>query len=226
MGKLFLGFVLLSWLTGSPVIAIIIILVILYLLDRRFVGLTPSIVKPVRRLQRISNLKKRIQLSPSDVSSKLELARLLMERKQFKAAGELLVPLQETMSESAEYLDDLGYCYLETGAPDKGEAAIRAALQINPRVKYGAPYLRLASFNAKSDTSKALQDLRRFQEIQSSSCESYLRLADLYRSLGQEGDAKAAVDEGLRTYSLLPRYKRRTERAWFLRLWLRKTFRS
>lgn len=224
MGKFIILFFLLNFLTGNPILSIIIILVVFYALERRFIGLTPSIVKPFRRVRQTTKLKKRIELAPNDVSSKLELARVLIERKKFRQARVLLEPLRDTMDESAEYLDDLGVCLLETGDPAQGEAAIRRALELNPRVKYGAPYLRLAAFYSTRDAAKALSDLEQFQEMQSSSCEAYLRLAGIYKQMGRKEDAQAAVEEGLRTYKLLPRYKKRTERPWAIRLRMKAMF--
>lgn len=223
MSKIFLFF-LLTWLTGNPFIAIIVLLIVFYALDRRFVGLTPSVVKPIRRMRRIGRLRKHIALSPSDVSAKLELARLLIERKKHRAAMDILEPLQERLSDSAEYWDDLGTCYLETGEPAKGEEAMLRALERNPRVKYGDPYLRLASYYSNRDTEKALGFIEAFQDIQSSSCEAYVRLAELYKRVGKPGEAKEAVEEGLRTYRVLPRYKKRAERKWAVRLRAKKWF--
>ncbi|MFD1956602.1 tetratricopeptide repeat protein [Paenibacillus thailandensis] len=224
MGKFFILFVLLNFLTGNPIVSVIIILVLFYALERRFIGLTPSIVKPLRRLRQIGKLKKRIDSSPNDVSSKLELARLLMERKKYRQARELLEPLEAVMTDSAEYADDLGVCLMETGNPVEGVAAVRRALELNPRVKYGEPHLRLAAYYARRDAAKALDELESFQRMQSSSCEAYLRLASIYKQMGRGKEAKAAVKEGLNVYRLLPRYKKKTERASAIRLWVKSAF--
>ncbi|MFC4779374.1 tetratricopeptide repeat protein [Paenibacillus sp. GCM10023252] len=222
MFKLFFSFLLLNWLFGNPIVALLVLLAILYFLDRRFLGLSPSFIKPLRRMRKISRLKQQIALSPNDVSSKLELARLLIERKKFSKARELLEPLQETMEHSAEFWDDLGTSRLFTGDPGGGVAAVERALELNARVKYGAPYLRLAALHSRSNTERALHYLQQFQSIQSSSCEAYYRLAAVYKEMDRKEDAAEALGEGLRIYRSLPRYKKRQERGWALRLWLRK----
>ncbi|RJE84675.1 tetratricopeptide repeat protein [Paenibacillus sp. 1011MAR3C5] len=215
-------FLWLSWLLGNPIIAVIVLLVILYALDRRFVGLTPSLWKPFKRRSRISKLRQHIASSPSDVSSKHELARLLIESKKFKEAAAVLEPLQAALAESAEYWDDLGYSYLQQGDAEKGEAYIERALKLNPKVKYGAPYLRLAAARMKHNPEQALKDLEDFQSIHSSSCEAYDKLATIYKEMGQTRDSKLAVQEGLRLYKALPRYRKRSERKWAVRLLLKK----
>lgn len=215
-------FLLLAWLFGNPFIAILVMLVLLYVLDRRFVGLTPSILKPLKRSSRIRKLKQHIGLSPNDVSAKLELARLFIEKKNYREALKWLEPLQNTLDDSAEYWDDLGTTYLYTGNEERGEACIIRALELNPRVKYGAPYLRLAAYYSNGRIDQALSYIRAFQEIHSSSCEAYDRLAAIYKMLGQAEESKLAVQEGLRIYRMLPRYKKRLERKWAVRLLLKK----
>lgn len=217
LGK-FLLFGLLWSIFGNPFLAFIALIVILYIIDRRFIGLSPSLVKPLRRMGRIRKLRHQLGMNPNDLTSKLELAKLLIEKKSFRSARELLEPLQdrESVEQSAEYWDDLGTCLLRTGELEAGEAAIRRALAINPRVKYGQPYLRLAAMNSTRDTKKALADIEAFQQIHTSSCEGYYRLAKLNNLMGRKAEAKRALEESTKLYRMLPRYKRREERRWAL----------
>ncbi|OBZ13289.1 MULTISPECIES: lipopolysaccharide assembly protein LapB [Bacillales] len=216
-------FIFLIWLFGNPFIAILVMLVLLYMLDRRFVGLTPSLFKPIKRLSRIKKLKQQIDSSPNDVSSKHELARLLIERKKYGEALRWLEPLQHTLEDSAEFWDDLGMSYLYTGDEERGVACMLRGLDLNPRVKYGAPYLRLASHYSSGQTEKALTYIQAFQAINSSSCEAYDQLTSIYKQLGNAEEAKRTTEEGLRIYRMLPRYKKRQERKWAVRLWWKKT---
>lgn len=215
-------FLLLAWVFGNPFIAILVLLILLYALDRRYVGLTPSFYKPLKRRARIRKLKQHIVQSPNDVSAKHELARLLIEKKSYKEALKLLVPLQHTLEDSAEFWDDLGTAYLQTGDEENGETCITRALELNPKVKYGAPYLRLAALYSNSRTEQALACLEDFAGIQSSSCEAYFRLAAINKQLGRMEEAKGAIEEGLRVYRMLPRYKKRQERGWAVRLLSKK----
>ncbi|MUT65853.1 lipopolysaccharide assembly protein LapB [Paenibacillus sp. NEAU-GSW1] len=221
MSKILL-FVFLTWLTGNPFIAILVLLVILYALDRRFVGLTPSFIKPLRRSNRLRKLKRHIAEAPNDTSSKQEVSRILIEKKKYAEALKLLEPMERTLDDSAEYWDDLGLCLMQLGQPERGEAAIYKALSINPRVKYGAPYLRLAAYYSRLDAEKALESIASFQEIHSSSCEAYERLAEIYKQMGRKQEMKDAIEEGLRVYRTLPRYKKRLERSWAIKLLLKR----
>ncbi|MGN7456221.1 tetratricopeptide repeat protein [Paenibacillus pasadenensis] len=216
--KIALLFGLLWTLLGNPFLALLVLLAVLYFLDRRFVGLTPSFTKPLRRRSRIAALRRELDANPSNSGSRLELARLQLERKRYAEARSTLEPLRESllMEDSAEFWDDYGTSLLHTGREEEGEAAIRKALALNPRVKYGAPHLRLAALKAKSDKTQALAELEAFSRIQSSSCEGYYRMGKLLQGLDRKADAKAAFEEGLRLYRQLPKYKRRQERRWAL----------
>jgi tetratricopeptide (TPR) repeat protein len=213
MGKIF-GFFLLWRLLGNPFFAILVIMIIVYLLDRRFVGVFPSLTKPFKRMGQISKLRSRISMNPSDVSSKHELARLLIERKHNAEALKLLESIEDQSWDSAEFWDDLGTVYLRQGNIQKGEACILKALEMNPRVKYGQPYLRLAEVYKNNDRSKAVDYVHRFQEIHSSSCEGYYLLGMMYKALDRKDDAKTAFQESIDIYRSLPKYKKRQERKW------------
>ncbi|REE86152.1 tetratricopeptide repeat protein [Paenibacillus taihuensis] len=218
----FLLFGLLWYLTGSPFLAIILMLVILYALDRRYVGLTPSFVKPLRRLGTIRRLRQQVAMNPNDIPAKHELARLLIERKRYKEAKEWLMPLQDALDNSAEFWDDLGACLMHLQETDAAEAALHNALSINPRVKYGTPYLRLAAIDAKRDPQKAIKHLESFRSIHSSSIEAYYKLANLYAQLDRTAEAKQTLEECGTIYRSLPRYKKRQERKWALLAFMKR----
>ncbi|MBE9913818.1 tetratricopeptide repeat protein [Paenibacillus donghaensis] len=221
MGK-FLGFFLLWRLLGNPFLAILVILIIIYLLDRRFVGIFPSLTKPFKRMGQISKLRSEISMSPSNVSAKHELARLLIERKHNAEALKLLESIETQSGDSAEFWDDLGTVYLRQENIQKGEACILKALDLNPRVKYGQPYLRLAEVHKHKDRAKAVDYVHRFQEIQSSSCEGYYLLGMMYKALDRKDDARAAFQESIDIYRSLPKYKKRQERKWAVLSMLKK----
>ncbi|OAB35875.1 hypothetical protein PMSD_12810 [Paenibacillus macquariensis subsp. defensor] len=218
----FIGFMLLWRLVGNPFLAILIILVVIYLLDRRYVGVFPSLTKPYKRMKRISTLRREILMNPNDVTSKHELARLLIERKKFQEAIKLLDSIQVQFDHSAEYWDDLGTVNLRLGHVQKGEDYILKALAINPRVKYGQPYLRLAGIYQHSDQQKAEQYVRAFQDIHSSSSEASYLLGMMYKEMGRKQEANDAFRESIDIYRSLPKYKNRQERKWAVRSVFRK----
>lgn len=218
----FIGFMLLWRLLGNPFLAIIVILAVVYLLDRRYVGVFPSLTKPYKRMKRISTLRREILMNRNDVTSKHELARLLIERKKYQEALVLLDSIQVQFDHSAEFWNDFGTVNLRLGHIQKGEEYIHKALALNPRVKYGQPYLTLAGIYQHTDQKKAEQYVRQFQEIQSSSSEASYLLGMMYKEMGRKQEANDAFRESIDIYRSLPKYKKRQERKWAVRSILRK----
>jgi tetratricopeptide (TPR) repeat protein len=216
MSKILL-FVGLTWLLGSPVAAIIVLLVVVYFLERRYVGLSPSLIRPFRRRNAIAKWRRLLHVSPHDVSAKSELARLLIESKKFSQAREILVGIEAKMDHSAEYWSDIGICDLALGNFALGEQEILRALSISPRVKYGQPYLRLAEACAATDPDKAISYLMQVKEVNSSSCEAFYRLGKIYTTMGKAEEASKSYRECRQLYASLPRYMKRHERKWALR---------
>lgn len=220
MSKILLFFGL-TWLFGNPFIAIIVLLLVIYALERRFVGLSPSLVEPLRRRSSIGKLRKQQEMSPHDLSVKSELARLLIESGKYARARDILQGIEQRMEHSAEYWSDLGTCELALGRLEEGERAMKRALSISPKVKYGQPYLKLAEALAKTDPGRAIQYLQQFKEVNSSSCEAYYRLGTIYADLGKSAEAAEAFGECRQLYRALPKYMKRHERKWALRAFMR-----
>lgn len=215
MGK-FILFVLLWRLLGNPFIAIVVILVIGYFLERRYIGLIPSIGKPFKRNRRLSVLRRELESRPHDTRSKLEAARLYLEKKRFKEAHDYLEQVLPVMDDSAEVLAELGWTKLKLGQLEEGEALVQQGLERNPRVRYGEPYLWLSEAYLQREPAKALSYLEELRQLNSSSAEAFYRMGELYRSMGRKDEAKEAYGEALRIYRSLPKYKRKSERKWAL----------
>lgn len=217
-----LGFFVLLNLVGNPFIALIILFAILYFLDRRYVGIFPSLTKPFRRSRQISKLRTVISLNPNDVAAKFDLARLLTERKRYNESKDLLQQIADRYEHSAEYWVELGFVNLKLGFLPEGEAQMLQGLEINRRAQYGQPYLRLTEAFRHTDQDKALNYISQFQDIQSSSSEAYFLAGSLYKMLGRDDDAKKAYAESIAIYRSLPKYKKRQERGWALRSYFAK----
>lgn len=218
MSKFFL-FALLWWLVGNPFLALIVLLVVLYFIDRRFIGLSPSLTAPLRRNRRLSRLKRELLLSPHNATSKLEAARLYIEKGKYAEALELLEQVS-SIYDSADVVYEIGLCRLKLGQLEEGERLILQSLESNPKVKYGEPYLRLGEAFAPEKPDKAIGYLEQFRGMNSSSSEGSYKLGRIYERLGHREEAKRAYAEALLVYRGLPRYKRRAERRWaFLSKW-------
>lgn len=216
MGKFFLLYLIVR-LSGHPLVAIIVIAIIYYIIDRRYIGLLPNIMKPFRRHSRMSNLKKQLSLNPHDMSARYDLATLYMERQQFDRALKLLEELSPSMKDSADVLYDIGFCHLSLGDLEKGERFITQALELNKGLRHGEPYIRLASAFAQRDAAKALTYVQEASRYNFSSCEAYFRLGQVFTQLGDSVSARAAFQQCVDTYRALPKFRKRYERKWAVR---------
>jgi len=213
MGKLLI-FALLWRLTGNPILAIIVLLIIYYFIDRRYIGLLPSLGKPFRRMRRAANLRRQIAANPHDAPAKYDLARTCIERGQFSQAARILEQLPDYMQETAEVIYDRGLCHLAAGDEIAAEALIREALDLDDTLHYGEPYLKLATIRGRTHPEEALELLRTFRTHNFSSCESYYRMAQIQAQLGMPEEAKESLRQCLETYGMLPRFRKRNERRW------------
>jgi tetratricopeptide (TPR) repeat protein len=221
LAKIFI-FLLLWRLTGNPFLAVLVLLVILYFIDRRFIGLTPSLTRPFKRNRRLNQIKFELLTHPHNTSGKLEAAWLLIEKKKYAQALLYLEEVNRVLEDSAEASFATGLCYLKLGDLEQGEKWVLQSLSINPRVRYGEPLLRLGEALAEVQPEKALKYLQQFREVQSSSCEAYYRLGQLYEHIGRKAESRLIYKETLDIYHGLPKYKRRTERRWALLAWWKK----
>jgi tetratricopeptide (TPR) repeat protein len=221
LAKIFI-FVLLWRLTGNPILSVLVLLVILYFIDRKFIGLTPSLSRPFKRNRRLKQIKFELRTHPHNTSGKLEAAWLLIEKKKFAEALQYLEEVNRILDDSAEASFATGLCYLKLGDLEQGEKWVLQSLDINPRVRYGEPYLRLGEALAIVQPQKAIQYLQQFRELHSSSCEAYYRLGQLYERMGRKEEAHLTFRETLDIFRGLPKYKRRTERRFALLAWLKK----
>ena len=216
MTKLFV-FGFLYWFFGNPFVALLVLMIILYVIDRRYVGMFPNIFRPFQLSQRLRRVRQELELRPYHASLKFEAARILAEKRRYTEAMVYLDELIPVMNDSAEMWYEAGHCRLKLGDLNTGESHILHALHLNSRVRYGEPYLRLGEAFADTDQMKALQYLREFQDIHSSSCEAYYRLGIVLELIGQNDQARQAYKEAITIYDSLPKYKRKSERRW---VWL------
>ncbi len=214
MRNIFLFFII-TFLTGNPIIALLVIVAIYLALDYQYVGLSRCLFRGVRRVSEIHALERVIAINPHDAAAHSDLGRLLVESRRYREAVSYLETAIKKLSESHETQCYLGLAYLWTGKVKDGEALIQVVLESNPKYRYGEPYLRWGKFLLKEGQSRrAVEILEKFHLIHSSSVEGYYLLGEAFRQGGDWEKASSAYRKALRVLKQSPRYKRRTERLW------------
>ena len=144
--RTFFLFVLLSWVTGNPILAGAIILLILggsYLLySRRLYRLRQGWLD----LGRIRALRAELAVNPDDAKARSDLGAILAQKGRF---AEALVELEKAITRCDDLPDTnfyLGWSHLALGQLEQGRRYIVRSLELNPRFGYGEPCLRLGDF--------------------------------------------------------------------------------
>jgi tetratricopeptide (TPR) repeat protein len=217
-------FGLLTWLTGNPLLAL---LVVLLLAGTGYGYLTGGLFRVPRNLERwstIRRLQRVVATNPHDAVARADLGRLLVEAGRPARA---LPHLEAAAARAPEVAETLYYCgaaRLGVGDLAKGRPLIEQALARDPKLRYGEPYLTLADFFlGHGRAPEALPDLERFTAIHASSVEGRYKLARAALAAGDPQRARGALDEAVAIYRASPPFKRREERLWRVKAgWLRR----
>lgn len=197
----------------NPLLTLIILGVIYLLVDRRFIGLFPDFLRPFKRKQRIRELEEQVKINPANVNAYRELGQLYMEGKNYLSAVNSFEKCLDKMNEYADIHFGLGKGLYLLGRNEEGTEEMQKALNINPKIGYGEPYIyllenQLANENNGEKINNYIQKIRQFgtPEI------LYKGGIKLYKY--DQIKAKELLQEGLNTYQVIPRNFRKVHRRW------------
>jgi tetratricopeptide (TPR) repeat protein len=214
----------LSWLTGQPLLSLLVVLLLTggtygYLTGRLF-----RIPEAFERWRTIRELDRTVRTNPHDAAAQSDLGRLLVEAGRPARALPHLEAAAARAPDAPEVLYYLGAARLGLGDLAGGRPLIEQALALDPKLRYGEPHLALANYHLRrGEAARAVPHLEEFTALHASSVEGRYKLARAYRATDQVSRARAALDEAIRVYRDAPRFRRRQERLWRLRAgWLRR----
>jgi tetratricopeptide (TPR) repeat protein len=217
MGRFFL-FALLTWITGNPLLAILILIALSvpgWWAGSRYAW---RLKRQVRAWGEAGRLRRSLVVNPHDVKARTELGAVLTRQGRFREARaelEQAMPRAEDLPE-ANY--SLGLCLLHDGQTEKGRELVEKALALNPKFGYGEPYLRLGDFHSqRGEWPDAAERYRQATAIHGSSVEGWFKLGQALQHLGQRDEARAALQEAIASYRTAPWYRRGEDRPWYRR---------
>ena len=188
-----------------------------------FFVLRPFIPDPfvlARTWGRIRALDAQIAANPANVTARRDLAVLWLERLRPRRALELLDQARTRTPDDAELLYLTGVARARSGDPEGALEPLVRAVDVDPRVRFGEPYLVAAgALIALGRLEEAEDALDRYVGSNSSSLQGYVRLAEVRKGRGDREGARTAIREALDTWSQLPGYRRRVELRWWLKAW-------
>ncbi|MGE5672439.1 MAG: tetratricopeptide repeat protein [Mycobacterium leprae] len=209
---------LFSMLLGSSVGRLVIAVLVLWWLDNRYFGLLDSLVKPLRRAQRIAGLKRSIEINPSDVRSMVELGDHYLHANNPRTAADYLERAISRGEDGARALYLLGGAQVQLGRHDEGRKNLETALAQNAEIAFGEPYLYLleslfATEGANADRlSELVEALEPFDSV-----EVLTRAGRICAAAGRKDLARRLLQDAVHNYGYIPRKMRRRARRWLVR---------
>ncbi len=172
---------------------------------------------------RIRRLDGQIAANPANITARRDLALIWLERMRPKRALSLLDEARARDPRDAELLYLTGLARLRSGDAEGALAPLVEAVEVDPRVRFGEPYLVAAeALTALGKLEEAEDALDRYTSVSSSSLQGWVRLADVRKRRGNKEGAEEAIREALSTWKQVPSYRRRGEFGWWLKAWWAK----
>ena len=214
MGRFFL-FAILTWITGSPLLAVVILIALA--VPSWFAGSRYAFrfSRKVRTWGEAGRLRRALAINPHDAKARVDLGAILTRQGRFREARaelEQVLPRVDDLPDANYYL---GLCLMNDGAAERGRGLVERALAINPKFGYGEPYLRLGDFHAeRSEWAPAAERYRQAVDIYGSSVEGWSKLGRALIELARKEEAREALREALASYRTAPWYRRQEDRPW------------
>lgn len=207
-----------TWLLGSPAGRLMLLVLLLWYLDYRYLGLLAALWAPVVRWQRLAGLRHAVEVNPSDVRAMVEVGEIYLQGNNPRAAAEYLEQALARGEDSARATYLLGAARVRLGQYEEGRKLLEAALAKEPRVAYGEPYLYLleAAFATEGPAAPRVEEL--VAELEPfDSVEVLTRAGRLCGAAGRTDLARRLLTDAIRNYDYTPKPLRRRQRRWLVR---------
>lgn len=215
--KFFLIYLLFRSILGFSPITILVLLGLLWLLDRQFTGFLPAAVAPIQRWNRNRHLQYAIAQNPVDVRSHVELGENLLRSGKHQAALTHLQRAMELGEDGARATYLCGAALACTGQQAAGIRLLEAALAKQHDVGYGEPYLYLLQGALETEGKNAARVEEIVRELEHfDSVEILARAGRICSRAGRKDLAQQLFAEALHNYQLTPTRLRRRQFRWVL----------
>ncbi len=208
----YLAFMLAAYVLHRPPLMLGIVV---FFLLRPFL---PDPVVLLRTWGRIRALTDQIEANPANVTARRDLAMLWLERLRPGRALELLIEADRRDPHNAEILYLMGLARFRSGDPEGALGPLVRAVDIDPRVRFGEPYLVAGqALMALGRHEEAEDAMERYVGSNSSSVQGYHLLGQAGAARGDREGAVKAFTEARATFWQLPGFKKRGQTGWWLR---------
>ncbi|QZY54501.1 tetratricopeptide repeat protein [Crassaminicella profunda] len=221
--KGFFLYFLLRMFTGNPLVALIGVLLIYALVDKFYLGFLPDFTKGFRKKRQMKNSLMELNVNPENAQAAFALGEYYFEKKKYEKALEYFNHPKLQKDEGAKYYHYLGMTLMELGKAMEGKSYIEKALESNPRVGYGLPYIYLIDHEIKKHTPDKNKINVWEEEVERfGNTENLYKLGMIYKKQGYNEVAKKLFSKVLIEYAYCPKGIRRIHRKWAILARVRK----
>jgi tetratricopeptide (TPR) repeat protein len=212
--KTFGLFVLLSLLTGNPLLALLILIIVLYVMERRFIGVLPDIWGPWRRARTTRQLKREVQVNPANGEAHLDLGEIYLRREKYELARLYLEKASEKMTGHPLYHFYLGSSNYYLGNIDEGQREIERAVTINPKTSLGEPYVYLLRIYLQEKQSDQRIEETYARLLQYGTPKTFYLAGKILKEAGDKDRARRLFMETIENYEACRGALKRLYRKW------------
>lgn len=210
---------LISIVTGNPLLAAGVVLLLWFLGDRATFRVLPDPGRWFSRRSRAARLRQTLDVNPHDRRARFSLAELLLERGDAREAAALLRANLDAGDRDVFTLAALGTALARTGAHEEAERLLADARKLDPEFRMGELDLVLGRMRLTlGDAAGAREPLERLIAARPGTVEGRYLLARVLERLNDPAGAAKARDEAWSEYAHMPRFRRREDRRWAWRI--------
>lgn len=211
----YLKFTLLWALTGSPVAAAAILLVMGGVADWYTVGFVRRFFRFLNNQSRASRLRAELALNPANRKARFDLADILVSQGKYAEAVDLLKPVVAEAPHDHSALFLMGVACLGSGQAEQGELFLSTIEESEPTFHLGEMPLEIGRWRLnRKDFKGAVEALSRYVKSRPSSVQGHFLLGEALDGTGAGEAAKASRALAWREYTTSPGYQQRVERLW------------
>src|SRR5512133_1163033 len=197
---------LISIVTGNPLLAAGVVLLLWFLGDRATFRVLPDPGRWFSRRSRAAKLRQTLDVNPHDRRARFSLAELLLERG-------------DARDRDVFTLAALGTALARTGAHEEAERLLADARKLDPEFRMGELDLVLGRMRLTlGDAAGAREPLQRLIAARPGTVEGRYLLARVLERLNDPAGAAKARDDAWSEYAQMPRFRRREDRRWAWRI--------
>lgn len=212
--KFFGFYILLTLLTRNPLLALAVILVILLLAERRFIGLLPDFTSTWRRGNRVRELQREVRVNPANAEAYLELGEVCLQKGRYEEALSYLNNAAAKMEDHPLFHFYHGVSYYQLGRVEESQVEIERAIELNPKTSFGEPYLYLAKIYFRQKQPGVKIDQLYQNLMQFGSPKIHYLAGNLFLSYNEREKAIRFFRETIENYQSCRGSLRRLYRRW------------